>query len=438
MAAVETDTIEKKTDEETGIKTVNSFEMIKPLGKGAFGKVKLCKDTRDGKLYALKIMDKTVLKKKRQGMSNMLQSVQREIAIMKKLNHENCVKMYEVLDCPTNPKLYIRIEYVDGGQSMPTGNDVPPLELDTARSYFKDLMRGLEYLHFNNVIHRDIKPENLLITGTGMLKIADFGVSQVLETDDDLISKSAGTPAFMAPEMCRAGAFHGKLGDLWACGCSLYMFAYGRVPFVNPSVFELYEDIQNKEIVYDEKIPADLIDLLKLMLNKDVDERLKVTFAVINAHPWVTAGGGAPAINPGMTRKVSINDVEIAQAITTTRHIVLMVKIHQVMRKHLDSARSIIQERRNSAMDMTAGLQALDVKDLGHAPPSPAQLPTPPNTPSEGSDASKPILPPGYTVAEDSDEDETPTGASRGSVSSEEGLTSPSGKKKKSTKCTQQ
>lgn len=204
--------------------------MVKPLGKGAFGKVKLCKDTRDGKLYALKIMDKNVLKKKRQGMSNMLQSVQKEIAIMKKLDHKNVVNMYEVtsslltspqstpfppclewvpqnttakeysrtwltcvdatwprgqpilrpaepsllqvLDCPTNPKLYIRLEYVEGGQSMPSGNGVPPLDHATARRYFKDLMCGMQYLHFNNILHRDIKPENLLITNEGLLKVA--------------------------------------------------------------------------------------------------------------------------------------------------------------------------------------------------------------------------------------------------------------------------
>ena len=72
---------------------------MKDLGKGAFGKVKLVKDTKDGNLYALKIMDKMVLKKKRQGMTNMLESVQKEIAIMKKISHPNCVHMYEVCSC---------------------------------------------------------------------------------------------------------------------------------------------------------------------------------------------------------------------------------------------------------------------------------------------------------------------------------------------------
>ena len=106
---------------------------------------------------------------------------------------------------------------------------------------------------------------------------ADFGVSQVLETDDDLITKSAGTPAFMAPECCRAGAFHGKLADLWACGCTLFFFVHGRVPFINANVFELYEDIQNNEIVYDGALPADLLGLLKSMLEKDPESRLKVS-----------------------------------------------------------------------------------------------------------------------------------------------------------------
>ena len=88
---------------QTHISRLPGLQIVKVLGKGAFGKVKLCKDTRDGKLYALKIMDKNVLKKKRQGLSNMLQSVQKEIAIMKKLNHKNCVIMYEVRPDTSRP-----------------------------------------------------------------------------------------------------------------------------------------------------------------------------------------------------------------------------------------------------------------------------------------------------------------------------------------------
>jgi len=83
---------------------VSAVQVLDSLGKGAFGKVKLCKDIDTDETFAIKIMDKTVLKKKRQGMSNMLESVMKEIAIMKKLNHVNCVRIFEVL--PAAPPIH--------------------------------------------------------------------------------------------------------------------------------------------------------------------------------------------------------------------------------------------------------------------------------------------------------------------------------------------
>jgi len=113
-------------------------------------------------------------------MSNMLQQVQKEIAIMKKLSHVNCIRMYEVIDDPTSNKLYLRLEFATGGQCMEARNGTAPLPIDVAQRFFTDMILGLEYLHHNHVLHRDIKPENLLVCSeTGRLKLADFGVSQV-------------------------------------------------------------------------------------------------------------------------------------------------------------------------------------------------------------------------------------------------------------------
>jgi serine/threonine protein kinase len=124
-------------------------------------------------------------------MTNMLENVQKEIAIMKKISHPNCVHMYEVIDDPNNNKLYIRLEYVEGGQCMEAANGTPPLSVDLAKNYFIDLISGLEYIHFNHILHRDLKPENLLVTKDGILKLADFGVSSPLENEDnDLMNKT--------------------------------------------------------------------------------------------------------------------------------------------------------------------------------------------------------------------------------------------------------
>lgn len=358
MAAPVTETTSlEKVKRDDGTKMINSFEVIKALGKGAFGKVKLCKDSHDGHLYAIKIMDKTVLKKKRQGMSNMLESVKKEIAIMKKLSHPNCVRMYEVIDDPSQSKLYLRLEYVEGGQCMPSNNGTKPLPIATAQKYFVDLVNGLEYLHHNHILHRDLKPENLLVDAEGALKLADFGVSQHFGggdgDDDDMINKSAGTPAFMPPECCVPGAFHGRLADIWSAGISLYFMVHGKCPFVCPNVLQLYDMIKDDPIVYDEKLPPDCLDILKKILEKDPAKRL--TMAGIKAHPFYTAA--CPEPQP-LGAQVRVTEQEIRSALTLSQQVVLMVRMKAMMKGRLASARDVIAQRSHSLGEGGAEISA--------------------------------------------------------------------------------
>ncbi|MEQ2165274.1 hypothetical protein GOODEAATRI_015192 [Goodea atripinnis] len=111
---------------------------------------------------------------------------------------------------------------------VPTDN---PLTEDQARFYFRDVVLGIEYLHYHKIIHRDIKPSNLLLGDDGHVKLADFGVSNEFEGPDALLSGTAGTPAFMAPEMMseHQQSFSGKALDVWAMGITLYCFVFGEL-----------------------------------------------------------------------------------------------------------------------------------------------------------------------------------------------------------------
>ncbi len=93
------------------------------------------------------------------------------------------------------------------------------------------------------IIHRDIKPGNLLVTAEGNLKVADFGVSFMYDGEDDTVRSSAGTSAFLAPEVCSGKGASGKMVDVWATGVTLYMMLVGRVPFWAETVPEIYEKI---------------------------------------------------------------------------------------------------------------------------------------------------------------------------------------------------
>eukprot|EP00802_Teleaulax_amphioxeia_P016933 Tamp_17071.p2 GENE.Tamp_17071~~Tamp_17071.p2 ORF type:complete len:304 (-),score=89.29 Tamp_17071:209-1120(-) len=282
---VDTTDVTLRKDED-GTKYINQYQIIKELGKGSFGKVKLIKHTETGEHFGLKIFNKNILKKKRMGTRNMLQDVEHEIRIMKKMDHPNCIKLYEVLNDPDHHKFFLRLEYCDGGACMPGDGPMEPLSEERARAYFRNLIVGIEYMHANDIIHRDIKPENLLLAANGQLKLADFGTSQFLEDGNDMINKTAGTPAFTAPEACAEGDFSGKAADIWASGVTLYMMTHGKVPFMSPNLVQIFQMIREDEVQYSEAISPECRDLLEKMLHKDVAQRIKL--AEIKCHAWVT------------------------------------------------------------------------------------------------------------------------------------------------------
>jgi [calcium/calmodulin-dependent protein kinase] kinase len=110
--------------------------------------------------------------------SNSLDLIKEEIAIMKKLSHNNLVSLYEVLDDPDEDSLYMVLEMCKKGVVMKVGLDerAEPYQEEACRCWFRDMILGIEYLHAQGVVHRDIKPDNCLITKDDVLKIVDFGV----------------------------------------------------------------------------------------------------------------------------------------------------------------------------------------------------------------------------------------------------------------------
>ncbi len=143
---------------EAGYNMINNYKLLKDLGHGSFGKVKLCVEMDSGKQFAIKIIDKTILRR-REGVgvkNNFLGDVLKEIAIMKKLRHPNIVELREVINDPHHDKIYIVQEFMEKGALMADADEGRwvPLPLDQARKRFRDILSGLEYLHFQKIIHR--------------------------------------------------------------------------------------------------------------------------------------------------------------------------------------------------------------------------------------------------------------------------------------------
>jgi [calcium/calmodulin-dependent protein kinase] kinase len=151
------------------------------IGQGAYGVVRIATDKRDSTQYAMKMLSKRKMQRAsfarrrppKAGsapVSTPLQTLEREIAILKKIDHPNIVKLVEVLDDDTHDELYLVFELVEKGPVMEVGTTETFPE-ETARHYFIDLVLGIEYLHFQKIIHRDLKPSNLLVTDDGHVKV---------------------------------------------------------------------------------------------------------------------------------------------------------------------------------------------------------------------------------------------------------------------------
>jgi len=213
-------------------KTIHQYLLGEVLGKGSYAKVREALDTRTFNVVAIKIAKKNI--KKLPGSSEA--SLKQEISIIEKLNHKNVVKYYESFSKEEKEKIYIVIEYVEGGTLQDLINKSPTsrLPLKQAQRYFKDLILGLQYLHSQGIVHRDIKPGNLLLTTDGVLKITDFGSAERIESfeDPNYSAKAPGAPAFQPPEIASGEeTFSGVAGDVWAAGVTLFYIVTGKYPF---------------------------------------------------------------------------------------------------------------------------------------------------------------------------------------------------------------
>mmetsp|Transcript_24677 Transcript_24677/g.36360 ORF Transcript_24677/g.36360 Transcript_24677/m.36360 type:complete len:1256 (+) Transcript_24677:1756-5523(+) len=234
---------------------------------------------------------------------HLTNEIKKEIAIMKNLRHPNVVSLLEVIDDPSAKQVYLIQEYMEGGPLLPGEQVVTePLPPEKVWLYFRDMLRGVSYLHSQGVVHRDLKPQNMLRSADDkVVKIADFGAAVLTSGGAKLAA--GGTPAFMAPELFKVGLSDGDnssvnspLVDVWGLGATLYNMVFGRPPWMAQNQIQLADMVQNIELTFpkDQEFNIDphLRNLLKRMLEKD--PKTRITMAEVQWHEWVTREGSQP------------------------------------------------------------------------------------------------------------------------------------------------
>uniref|UniRef100_A0A3P9P887 Serine/threonine-protein kinase BRSK2-like n=1 Tax=Poecilia reticulata TaxID=8081 RepID=A0A3P9P887_POERE len=230
--------------------------------------------------------------------------VEREIAILKLIEHPHVLKLYDVYE--NNKYLYLVLEHVSGGELFDYLVKKGRLTPKEARKFFRQIISALDFCHSHSICHRDLKPENLLLDEKNNIRIADFGMAS-LQVGDSLLETSCGSPHYACPEVIRGERYDGRRADVWSCGVILFALLVGALPFDHDNLRQLLEKVKSGVFHMPHFIPPDCQALLKGMIEVNPDKRL--TLEAIQKHNWYLGGRNEPCPEQPPPRRVCVKRI---------------------------------------------------------------------------------------------------------------------------------
>ncbi|XP_029109725.1 serine/threonine-protein kinase BRSK2-like isoform X3 [Scleropages formosus] len=267
---------------------VGPFRLEKTLGKGQTGLVKLGVHCVTGQKVAIKMVNREKLSE------SVLMKVEREIAILKLIEHPHVLKLYDVYE--NNRHLYLVLEHVSGGELFDYLVKKGRLTPKEARKFFRQIISALDFCHSHAICHRDLKPENLLLDEKNNIRIADFGMAS-LQVGDRLLETSCGSPHYACPEVIRGEKYDGRRADVWSCGVILFALLVGALPFDHDNLRQLLEKVKSGVFHMPHFIPPDCQALLRGMIEVNPDKRLTKPYRSIPGI-WGVATSRVPSSPP--------------------------------------------------------------------------------------------------------------------------------------------
>ncbi|XP_049799093.1 maternal embryonic leucine zipper kinase-like [Schistocerca nitens] len=266
------------------------YEIEKTIGCGGFAKVKLATHLLTREKVAIKIMNKS-------GLGDDLPRVRQELEALKRLSHHHICKLYEVIETDTH--IFMVIEYCAGGELFDHIVERNRLTEAAARSFFRQIISAVAYLHEQGYAHRDLKPENILLDKNQNLKLIDFGLcAKPAGGLESHLLTSCGSPTYAAPELILGKQYLGSEVDIWSMGVLLYALLCGFLPFDDETIDSLYKKILSGRYHEPEWLSRNSKDLIKSMLQLDPKQR--ITIKELQNHPWVLTGYGEPVASESL------------------------------------------------------------------------------------------------------------------------------------------
>lgn len=269
------------------------YEFGEVLGRGSFGVVKEATNKISGRKWAIKAVNKE------KAGTSAVKLLEREVLIMKKIDHQHLVHLEEIYE--TSKRMYLVMELCDAGGVEKLLEQKKRFSEKETWTVIKQLAHAVAYLHDSDIVHRDLKLENILLSHPVAnelfnIKLTDFGLSYVRGGvgSDSMMQSVCGTPIYMAPEVITDLGYSQQC-DIWSLGVIMYTLLTGRPPFVAETEEKLYELIKKGEVDFSDpcwqSCPDSAKNLLLGMLKVDPAHR-RTAKEILN-HPWITGDSEA-------------------------------------------------------------------------------------------------------------------------------------------------
>ena len=266
------------------IKLVNgnvteNYKIIKKIGDGGFGVVKLALHKSSKTKRAIKVIPLS--------LQLDITKIMEEVNILKSLDHPNIVKVFEVIQDPK--ALNIVMEFCSGGELFDKIQKSNFFSENMAANYMLDIVSAVKYCHDVHIVHRDLKPENILfesLDNEARLKIIDFGTSQHFEANKKM-RNFIGTAYYIAPEVIDKK--YDEKCDVWSLGVILYIMLCGLPPFNSRGESEIYEKIKKLPVSFKGEVWNTVSDEAKLLIQKMLrkDPTTRIPISEVLSDPWI-------------------------------------------------------------------------------------------------------------------------------------------------------
>ncbi len=295
---------------------VGPFELERKLGVGGMGVVYLATYLKNRQRMAVKVLAPDM-----SADARLVRRFLREMAILKRLRHENIVRYYG--GGKDRTQHFYAMEYMDGGSIEQLLKKSGRFTWEQTIDYTRQVACALEYAHNNGIIHRDLKPANLFLGKDGRLKLGDFGIARDTQaTALTAAGRTVGTYAYMAPEQISGKPPVSRKTDLYALGCVMFEMLTGKPPFAGPTAAEmLFAHLEQEPPRVTSAAldcPVSLEQIVMKLLEKDPEERFYDALALQVALDEVpqkvaqqqslaaqtVAGGGSSTVKDGAQQLV--------------------------------------------------------------------------------------------------------------------------------------